>query len=226
MSRLVAVLRPEPGNSATVARAQALGLEALALPLFAVESLPWVVPNPAGFDALVLTSANSVRAAGPGLDRLSALPVLAVGSATAAAARAAGFDVMTVGTTDAAALLAAAGAAGMQRVLHLGGRESMVSIGGIVAESLAVYASNSVSVPVPMLARLIDGIALLHSPRAGQRLAALIDIAGLPRARIMIAALSEAVATAAGAGWQAAIIAAHPADDALLAQVAAIARHD
>ncbi|MBY0306263.1 MAG: uroporphyrinogen-III synthase [Sphingomonas sp.] len=226
MSCLVAVLRPEPGNSATIARAQALGLKTLSLPLFAVEALPWTLPDPARFDALMLTSANALRWAGPAIDRLRALPVVAVGKATAAAARTAGFDVMIVGDRDAAALLAAAGAAGLRCLLHLGGEESMVSPGGVVGESIPVYASIALPIAPPMLATLVDSIALVHSPRAGARLAALVDAAGLARDRIIIAALSEAVATATGTGWQAISTAPRPLDEKLLETVAAIARSD
>ena len=106
MTRTLAVLRPEPGNAATVARARAAGFATLSLPVFAVVPLAWDVPDPADYDALILTSANAVRHAGAGLDRLRVLPVFAVGARTAAAARAAGFDVAQTGCEDAAALLA------------------------------------------------------------------------------------------------------------------------
>ena len=57
----LAVLRPEPGASATLGRAQAMGLAAFAMPLFAVEPVAWTAPAPHDFDALLLTSANAVR---------------------------------------------------------------------------------------------------------------------------------------------------------------------
>lgn len=226
MSRLVAVLRPEPGNSATIARAQALGLETLSLPLFAVEPLPWTAPDPADFDALMLTSANALRWAGPAIDLLRALPVLAVGKATAAAARTAGFNVMRVGDRDAAALLAIADSAGLRHLLHLGGAESMVSPGGLIRESIPVYASIALPIAEPMLIPLIGSIALVHSPRAGARLAGLLDTAGFARDRIIIAALSEAIATATGTGWHAVVTAPRPSDEMLLQTVATIARSD
>ena len=46
MRRLL-VLRPEPGASATVERARALGLDAVAMPLFEVEPVAWDAPDPA-----------------------------------------------------------------------------------------------------------------------------------------------------------------------------------
>ena len=66
MTRPIAVLRPEPGNAATADRIAALGLAAIRLPLFEVRALDWAPPDPAGFDALLLTSANAPRLAGPG----------------------------------------------------------------------------------------------------------------------------------------------------------------
>ncbi len=222
--RTVAVLRPEPGNHATIARLANAGIDAVSLPLFAVQALAWSPPDPAGFDALVLTSANAVRWAGDGLAALRGLPVHAVGQATATAARDAGFDIMAVGDADADALLAAMGHAGITRALHLGGRESMVTpgegSGEIVRESIPVYASEPVPVPPRALAALADGVALLHSPRAARRLAALIDATGFARTRITLAALSPAVAVAAGNGWSAIWTAPVPSDEALVRMVA------
>ena len=60
MKRLL-VLRPEPGASATAERACGRGLDAVVISLFAIEAIEWVAPDPGGFDALLLTSANAVR---------------------------------------------------------------------------------------------------------------------------------------------------------------------
>ena len=87
MRRLI-VLRPEPGASATVERAQALGLDAFAIPLFRVEPIAWTAPDAGQFEGLLLTSANAVRHGGDQLERLRGLPVYVVGEATAEAARA------------------------------------------------------------------------------------------------------------------------------------------
>lgn len=222
-NRPVVVLRPEPGNRATIARLAESGINAVALPLFAVHPLDWTVPDPADFDALILTSANAVRGAGDGLSLLKVLPVYAVGEATATAARGAGIDVMTTGSDDATALLALARGAGVTRALHLGGRESMITPGtpgtDIVRRSVAVYASDAVAMPPRSLATMIDGIALLHSPRAARHLAGLIDMAGFDRRRMTLAALSPAVATAAGEGWAAIWTAPVPTDAALITLV-------
>ncbi len=68
--RRLFVLRPEPGNSESLQRAEALGLDAVAMPLFDVEPVEWDVPDAAGFDGLLLTSANAVAHAGEQLTDL------------------------------------------------------------------------------------------------------------------------------------------------------------
>lgn len=217
MSRPIAVLRPEPGNAATVARCRTAGLETIALPLFTVVPLDWAAPDATAFDALLLTSANAVRHAGPALAGLSVLPVLAVGAATARAAAAAGLSVTLTGSGDAAALVAKAAAAGTQRALHLGGRDTTVEVAGIVAESISVYASEPDDIDPADLAMLAGSTALLHSARAAVRLGELIDRAGVTRKSISIAAISPAVALAADRGWGALTVAATPNDAALIA---------
>ena len=82
MRRLL-VLRPEPGASETVRRAHERGLDAVAIPLFEIETARWEVPEAGGFDGLLLTSANAVRHGGEQLQALRGLPVYAVGQATA-----------------------------------------------------------------------------------------------------------------------------------------------
>jgi uroporphyrinogen-III synthase len=96
--RLVLVTRPEPGASRTVARLAALGVTALATPLFSI--VMTVAPRPKGvFQALIVTSANGASGLSPALAGLaSGAPVLAVGDRTAAALRQNGFtDVRSAG---------------------------------------------------------------------------------------------------------------------------------
>ena len=213
MTRTVAVLRPEPGNAATIARVEAAGLAAVRLPLFVVRSLGWTAPDPAAFDALILTSANAARLAGPGLDSLAGLPVFAVGPATAAAARARGLTIAETGDGDGAEIVTAMAARGFTRALLLAGRERHVDVGGIVAEAISVYASDPLPIGDRSIAGLADTVALLHSARAGERLADLVDT----RASIRLAAISEAVAAAAGTGWAAIAVAPTPDDATMIA---------
>lgn len=208
----VVILRPEPGASETLSRALEAGLDAVSIPLFEVAPVAWQVPDPAAFDALLLTSANAVRHGGAGLEALRELPTYCVGDATAATARAAGLTVAGVGTGGAAAL-------GEQvpsglRLLHLAG----VDYQPIDAVSqVAVYASRAID-PPPALDLLADGVALVHSPRAGARLADLVTA----RETISIAAISGAAARACGEGWRRLAAIELPTDGTLLALAAAL----
>lgn len=217
--RPLAVLRPEPGNAATCARIAAAGGIVLAVPLFEVVPLAWTPPAAASFDALFLTSANAVRHAGAGLESLRALPVFAVGEATATAARAAGLTVAGVGAGDADALAALAETRGVRAALHLAGRDRARAHLTGVARTIAVYASEP-AVPAPArLAALTEAVALIHSPRAGERLAMLAP----DGAAMRIAAISAAALAAAGPGWAATRIADRPSDAALIAAALTLA---
>lgn len=219
MSRPIAVLRPEPGNRITAAAVEGRGRTAIRLPLFATRPLGWNVPDPADYDALILTSANAVRLAGSGLDALRRLPVHAVGEATASAARRAHFNVVTVGQSGAAALVEQAQAAGVRRALHLAGQERTLEAGGIVAAVLPVYASVAVPVTAEAVAQLAGSIALVQSARAGARLAEIVP----DRSALILAAVSEAAAAGAGNGWRATAIASQPETEALIDLAIALA---
>jgi uroporphyrinogen-III synthase len=216
MSRLV-ILRPEPGASATAARARAMGLDPVTLPLFAVEPVEWAVPDPAGYDALLLTSANAVRHAGDGLARLCGLPVYAVGEATAEAAREVGFDVAGSGEGGVERLLGSIPPD--LRLLHLCGEHRIQVKAAQAITVIPVYRSRAL--PAPEGLREIEGqVAAVHSPRAGQRLAELAGEAGIDRATVRIAAISAAAASAAGSGWESCEAADTPDEAALLALAA------
>jgi uroporphyrinogen-III synthase len=204
----VLVLRPEPGATATAGRARQHGLDAVAMPLFEIEPVEWQAPDPAGFDALLLTSANAVRQGGEGLKSLLGLPVYAVGEATARAAREAGFHIAGMGSGGAETLLRSLDAD--LNLLHpcgehrLGPAEAEQAITPVV-----VYRSRERggALIIPE-----DCIALIHSPRAGRVFAGLVR----DRSRIAIAAISPLAAEAVGGGWQSVDHAEAPTDDALL----------
>jgi len=223
VSRALLVLRPEPGASATAARAAALNLPTVTAPLFTIVPLDWSAPDPAGFDALLLTSANAARHGGVLLARYAGLPVYAVGAATAAAARTAGFAAVAVGDADGEAMVARAAQDGISRLLHLTGREHhAVAHPSLHVERRIVYAAQAVE-QLPIRARAALGagaVALLHSPRAATSLRALVLAAGLELGDIRVAAISPAVSAAAGGGWNASITADSLGDDALLAAAA------
>ena len=213
MSRIALVLRPAPGDLATATRLAMRGVAVRRCPLFMVVPRRWLPPDPAQYDSLLLTSANAVRHAGEGLAALADLPVLAVGAAPAQAARAAGFDVALTGNADAAALVASARAQDFARPLHLAGRDSHRQPG---IDAVIVYASVPMEITASGMQGWRDGVALLHSARAAERFARLVDGEGLARDRIGVAALSTAVAKAAGSGWSATLVASRPDDESLV----------
>lgn len=207
------MLRPEPGATATVERARKLGLDAVSVPLFEIEPVAWEAPEPGRFDGLLLTSANAVRFGGEGLHALRGLPVHAVGEVTAEAARGFGFDIAATGESGVDRLLDSIDPD--LRLLHLCGedrREAARVRQAITA--IVVYRAKPVESPDLSAAR--HSVALLHSPRAGERFAQLVE----DRASIAVAAISPAAAQAAGGGWEAIECASAPNDDALLALAA------
>ena len=210
----VLVLRPEPGAEETVQRARALGLDARAVPLFAIDPVPWSPPPEAsGFDGLLLTSANAVRFGGEQLRTLRGLPAYAVGEASAEAARDAGFDIKATGEAGVDRLLDSID--GDLRLLHLCGidrRDPAHARQRIT--TLPVYRANAIGRPA--LGTLDDIVALIHSPRAARRFAELVE----DRPGVTIAAISQAAADAAGSGWRAVEVADSPTDEALLALAA------
>jgi uroporphyrinogen-III synthase len=212
MRRLL-VLRPEPGASATVERARNRGLEAIAVPLFEIEPVAWQAPEAASFDALLLTSANAIRHGGDDLAKLRGLPVYAVGEATAEAARDAGFDIAATGDAGVDRLLGSVEPDA--RLLHLCG-EDRREPDDARQEITPVAIYKAVAIARPDLSAAKESVALVHSPRAGRRFAELVT----QRASIIVAAISEAAAQAAGTGWEAIETASQPNDDALLALAA------
>jgi len=216
MTRPIAVLRPEPGNAATAARIAAAPASPSAGTLFDLRPVDWIPADPGEFDALLLTSANAPRLAGPGIRALERLAVYAVGAATAAAARAAGLDIAYTGTGDGAELVKAAADRGVRRALLLAGRDRAAADDPVIARTITVYASVARDVAAAALDQLAGSVVLAHSPRAARRFAALADLAGLDRATIRMAAISAAAADAAGTGWDRLAAAAVPTDAALL----------
>jgi uroporphyrinogen-III synthase len=211
--RRVLVLRPEPGASATVDRARERGLDAVAVPLFEVDRLAWKAPDAAGFDGLLLTSANAVRYAGGQLRELLGLPAYAVGEATGEAAREAGLNVSAIGGDGVDRLLGSIEPD--LRLLHLCGehrREPAEARQKVTA--IPVYAATAVE--NPDLGAAGGSVTLIHSPRSGHRFAELVG----NRSSIAIVAISPAAADAVGSGWERVDTTSEPTDNALLALAA------
>lgn len=216
MNMPLLVLRPQPAADRTVAQAREAGFEATAYPLFAVRAMMWDAPPASEFDALLFTSANAPRTSGAQLAAYARLPVYAVGAATARAARAAGFVNVVTGDADAGVIAARIAADGHRAVLHLRGAQARAfDPHGLNIISVPVYASEPAG-DAEGLTRMAAPLSalLVHSPRAGERIADLTDDAA--RGALHIIAISENALAACGAGWASARAANVPTTEAML----------
>lgn len=216
-ARRLIILRPEPAAGRTADKAARLGFDVLCHPLFAPLPLDWAAPPADGFDALLLTSANTVRLAGARLAAYRALPTYAVGAATAAALQEAGFVAVTCGEGDASAIAARIEADGHRAVLHLAGTTvAPMDAGPLRLTRIAVYSMASLPPDPALLHDAIPGaILLVHSPRAGERLAERIPLD--QRSALHIVAISHAALATCGSGWASLSAPHRPVDDDMLA---------
>ncbi len=205
----VIVTRPAPGNAATHARLADAGIAARLVPLALAEPVAWTVPD-ARVDALLLTSANAVRFAGPGLAAVAHLPAWCVGPATAAAARTLGLTVAQVGDGGVDALLAGDAP---PRMLWLSGENRTIVTPPPGAMILPVPCYRMAALPVDPAALAGPAILLIHSVAAARRLATLVT----ERSTTAVVAISGAVAAAAGPGWRQVEVPAQPDDAAMVA---------
>jgi len=90
----ILVTRPQPDNETTGASLRARGFDVLLAPMLRFEPVALLEDEDADYAAIIVTSANALRAIEPQLPghRSLKLPLLAVGDRTAAAARRAGFS--------------------------------------------------------------------------------------------------------------------------------------
>ena len=102
----VLVTRPHPDDEATSAALRARGFEVLRAPMLRFEPVPFHDDADARYGAIIVTSANALRAIADHLagNRLLKLPLFAVGEHTASAARDAGFGEVIAAKGDAGAL--------------------------------------------------------------------------------------------------------------------------
>jgi uroporphyrinogen-III synthase len=220
--RRLLVLRPQPGAERTATTARAMGFDPACYPLFHVTALPWTGPESHLVDAVMLTSANSVRHGGAQLARYTHLPAFAVGEATAAAAETAGFSVAHAGHEGAQAVIDAIAATGHRHILHLSGHHIRpFDPRGLRVTSVPVYASVESGDAEGLAAACAPGtVILVHSPRAGRWLAELMPEPR--RGALHLVAISAAAREAAGAGWAGSRAAPTPDDKAMLALAAGL----
>ena len=221
MSRIL-ILRPQPGADRTAERARQLGLSPVVHPLFAPETLDWPAPPAQDFDALLLTSANGARCAGPALKAYHALPTYAVGQATAGALHTAGWDDVAAGDADGSAIAARIARDGHRRVLHIAGTTvAPIEAGPLAITRIAVYHMAALpSDPALIAAAMPGAILLVHSPRAGEQLAA--QMPQSRRGALHLIAISANVLVACGDGWASAACPPRPDDDEMLALARAL----
>lgn len=211
-------LRPEPGLSATLEKARAMGLAVTGRALSEICAVDWDGPDPAGFDGLLIGSANAFLHGGPNLALLKDRPAYVVGEATAHAARVAGFRVAMVGSGGLQGVLDAIPAPA--RLLRIAGEEHvpLTAPDGVTITEVTAYRSIALLLdPAAPLLASGEALVLLHSAATARHFAAECDRLGLPRAGIALGALGPRIAAAAGDGWAAVHTAARPDEATLLA---------
>lgn len=220
MSGYVLVVRPEPGLSATIQAAQAMGLNVIGYPLFDIRSVEWDAPEPSEIDALLIGSANAIRHGGEALQTFKAKPVHAVGETTAEAARLAGFEVASVGTGGLQNVLDQIAAPA--RILRIAGAEHvpLTPPEGVELVTRIAYEAVPLELPEPLRPLHDLGLTvLLHSAAAARQFLQESRRLALQRSRIKLAVIGPRVAKAAGEGWRAIHVCEAPNDRALLEMV-------
>ena len=213
------IIRPQPGADATAHRLRAAGHEPILMPLFSIEHLPVQRLSADGYDALLLTSGNAVRAALEFLTHNPATPIYAVGSATASALHALSVPVAKTGSEGVEALVRIAVADGHQHLLWLAGEDHspIPHIDAVHIDIEIVYRSTTIGTPDNFVLHVTESdVVILHSSRAARHFADLCVSMKIPRADVTLATFSSMIAKAAGENWAAIIIADAPNDAALL----------
>lgn len=157
----VLVTRPHPDNEATARALRARGFEVLLAPMLRFEPVAFADDPDADYGAVLVTSANALRAVETQLaqSRLLSLPLFAVGDHTAAAARDLGFAEVISAEGDAAALrdrvLGAKQLKKNSALLYLAGADLARDLAG----DLAAHGHDVVTVVTYRM------VALSHLPR-------------------------------------------------------------
>lgn len=188
------------------------------------------LPLADGFDGLVFTSPNGVAAfaalsgvalSGAGLSGVEAfrnMPVFAVGEATAAAAVEAGWPraLSADGDVHDLARLIVRQGAGL-RLLAPGAETPSADLDALVGEAatvvpLAVYRAE----PTDAAAPDAWDVVMIHSPRAGQELAARLNVGHGADGRTLAAISRAAAAPLEQAGFARIMVASRPDEASLI----------
>ena len=225
----VLITRPRERAVELARELERRGDTALIEPLLTIEPIGDAVPELHGVQAIVMTSAHAVPALSPGA---KALPIFAVGDATAAAARAAGCEiVISAGgaAADLASLITARCRPSGGALLHLSGAQVSEGLAEPLAEAgfalsrQVVYRAVAADALTPatveaLAARQLDAV-LLFSPRTARIFVELIGRHGLRGSITRIAAICLSAAVAQPCReivWGAVHVAARPELGALL----------
>ncbi len=186
---LVLITRPRAAALTLARDLEARGHDVLVEPLLTIEPIAGVAPDPAGVQAIVLTSAHAVAALAAIDPRL---PVFAVGAATAAAVRRTGRGDVRSGDGDArrlARMIARQCRPEAGALLHLSGTEvrpelaEALAAAGFALRRQAVYRALAAERLSPAAAAAVRGrkvgAVLLFSPRSAAILAELLTAEGL-----------------------------------------------
>ncbi|MFB6417409.1 MULTISPECIES: uroporphyrinogen-III synthase [Bradyrhizobium] len=235
----ILVTRPHPDNEATAESLRARGHAVLLAPALKFEPVVFHDESQTPYAAVIVTSANAVRAVAAQLRGLGLLelPLFAVGEHTAAAARGAGFAEVIVAGGDAASLRDKVMQAARDKVLkkkctllYLAGADLSRDLSGeLSAEGFSVVTRTTYRMtPVKHLPREVcEGFAahgveaVLHYSQRSAR--AFLDAArdeGVEISALAIpqCCLSETVASALrDAGASQVLVAATPDENALFA---------
>lgn len=229
------ITRPEEDAEPLATALAARGIASLIEPLLTVADVAGPAPDLAGVQALLVTSANGVRAfARRSPER--AMPVLGVGDASAAAARQLGFTSVKSAAGDVVALARLVVAELDPRngaLLHVASSKVAGDLAGKLARAgfdcrrQVLYQARAATVLGPKTraaldAGAVDGV-LLFSPRTASIFARLITDAGIAGAcrRMTAYCLSRAVADAvSGLAWRGVVVASAPNQESLLDAVA------
>jgi uroporphyrinogen-III synthase len=227
----VLITRPREDAEALAAILRAEGVEPVVAPLLAIRAAADGALDLAGVQALLFTSANGVRAFAR-RTAVRALPVFAVGDATARAAKDAGFarvESAAGAVNDLAALVRARLDPARGALLHGAGADVAGDLAGVLGawgfavRRVVLYRAAKArrlpeAVTRPLAEGALDGV-LFFSPRTAATFVSLARQAGVvpSLARLDALCLSEAVAAAVReVAWRAVAVAIRPDQPALL----------
>jgi uroporphyrinogen-III synthase len=234
MTLSLIITRPQEDAEPLANELAAIGVESLLAPLLSIEALGIETPDLTGVQALLLTSANGVRAF-THLSNERKVPIYTVGDASAIAAQKVGFkniesaggDVVSLAELVCKKLDSRNGA-----VLHIAGSKLAGDLAGMLVQNgfdyrrIQLYDAKKVTdlPPQCLIAikdALVDGV-VLYSPRTAKAFMRLLVKAGIDDCTWQLSAfcLSEAVATKIAAyNWSRVVVAKTPDQAALIKSV-------